>query len=321
MVSRRSIPREYGYHRPVLSDVLPFEVPPTFSNGGFFDFLTRNNVRLEREGRVTYVVWECPDGRLDVAIQVLFKTCKKHPSTSPPTGQDRRFIENPAQETIQRDGKRIDVRKWKLSDKAMRTKPYGFDISHKERDFRRLSVIHPRNQLAVANFYHSNSASILYHTGFSEISIRHPASVAETVKFSDRLFRERQSNIADTVEQSSKEYENLGSFFSYKSYSNIFKFFEHYKYHNAEKKFDLLLRLDIAKCFDSIYTHSLPWSTLGNTAVKDHLGESKKTFGGRFDQWTGTNFLRLWHSLFEITLYSAFPPGSSSDSRCRSVNG
>lgn len=166
----------------------------------------------------------------------------------------------------------------------MRTKPYGFDITHKEREFRRLSVIHPRNQIAVAHFYHLNSASILYHAGLSDLSIRHPASVAKTVKFSDRLFRERQSRSTDSVEQSSKEYENLGSFFSYRSYSNIFKFFEHYKYHNAEKKFDLLLRLDISKCFDSIYTHSLPWSTLGTAAAKDHMDASKKTFGGRFDR-------------------------------------
>ncbi len=166
----------------------------------------------------------------------------------------------------------------------MRTKPYGFDIAHKEREFRRLSVIHPRNQLAVAHFYNRNSANIVYHAGLSEFSIRHPASVAKTVKFSDRLFYERRSRIADSVEQNSKEYENLGSFFSYRSYSNIFKFFEHYKYHNAEKKFDLLLRLDVSKCFDSIYTHSLPWSTLGTAAAKDFLDKSRNTFGGRFDR-------------------------------------
>lgn len=284
MASKRSIPANYNYHRPILSDVHPFEVPPTFSNGGFFDFVTRFNVRLEQSGQNAFVVWECSDDRLDPVIQLLFKTCRKHPVTSPPSRNDRKIIENPTQRALVRDGKPKHIRKWKLSEYAMRTKPYGFDIAHKEREFRRLSVIHPRNQLAVAHFYHLNSASILYYSGLSDLSIRHPASVAKTVKFSDRLFHERQSQIPDSVEQNSKEYENLGSFFSYRSYSNIFKFFEHYKYHNAEKKFDLLLRLDISKCFDSIYTHSLPWCTLGTAAAKDHIEDSRKTFGGRFDR-------------------------------------
>lgn len=284
MVSKRSIPARYSYHRPILSDVHPFEVPPTFSNGGFFDFVTRYDVRLEQSGRKTFVVWECSDDRLDQVIQLLFKTCRKHAVASPPSGTDRNFIEDPTQSNLVRDGKTKYIRKWKLSDYSMRTRPYGFDIAHKEREFRRLSVVHPRNQLAVAHFYHLNGASILYHSGLSDISIRHPASVAKTVKFSDRLFYERQSRINDSVEESSKEYENLGSYFSYRSYSNIFKFFEHYKYHNAEKKFDLLLRLDISKCFDSIYTHSLPWSTLGTGSAKDYMDESKKTFGGRFDR-------------------------------------
>lgn len=284
MVNKRSIPANYSYHRPILSDVHPFEVPPTFSNGGFFDFVTRHDVRLEQRGRDTFVDWECPDSRLDVVIQLLFKTCRKHPLTSPPPRKDRKTIENPTQSSLHRDGKTIHKRSWKLSEYAMRTKPYGFDIAHKEREFRRLSVIHPRNQLAVAHFFNLNSANIIYHAGLSEFSIRHPASVAKTVTFSDRLFYERRSVIADSVEQNSKEYENLGSFFSYSSYSNIFKFFEHNKYHNAEKKFDLLLRLDVSKCFDSIYTHSLPWSTLGTAAAKDFLDESKNTFGGRFDR-------------------------------------
>lgn len=284
MVSKRSIPANYSYHRPILSDVHPFEVPPTFSNGGFFDFVTRYDVRLEQRGRETFVVWQCPDSRLDEVIQLLFKTCQKHPVGSSVPKGDRKTIENPEQGSFRRDGKTIHKRSWKLSEHAMRTKPFGFDIAHKEREFRRLSVIHPRNQLAVAHFYSSNSANIIYHAGLSDFSIRYPAAVAKTVKFSDRLFYERRSAIVDTVEQNSKEYENLGSYFSYRSYSNIFKFFEHYQYHNAEKKFDLLLRLDVSKCFDSIYTHSLPWSTLGTAAAKDFLEDSRNTFGGRFDR-------------------------------------
>lgn len=283
MVSRRSIPKTYSYHRPLLSDVLPFEVPPTFGNSGFFDFLTRNNVRLEREQGKVHVVWESSSDQLDATISVLFKTCRKHPVGYQFKSGEGNTVANPFQRQVVRNGKTVHKRYWKLSSQAMQTRPYGFDISHKEREFRRLSVIHPRNQVAVADFYDEHSAQILYFAGLSDVSIRHPSAVAKTVRFSDRLYAERKSKVPDSIEQNSKEYENLGSFFSYKHYSNIFKFFEHYKYHNAEKKFDVLLRLDVAKCFDSIYTHSLPWSTLGTPSAKDHLGPSKNTFGGRFD--------------------------------------
>jgi hypothetical protein len=284
MGSKRSIPTTYGYHRPLLSDVLPFEVPPTFSNSGFFDFVTRYNVQIKRGKGGPWVTWESPSANVDEAIQVLFKTCSKHSFTHNLTKAEKAVWDNPTQSLSTINGKVVHQRCWKLAEQAMRTRPYGFDIAHKDREFRRLSVVHPRNQLDVAGFYKKNHAQILYYTGLSDISIRYPASVARTVKFSDRLFTARKSQVTDSIEQHSKEYENLGSYFSYKHYSNIFKFYEHHRYHNAEKKFDVLLRLDVSKCFDSIYTHTLPWSTLGTSSAKDFLNPSKNTFGGRFDR-------------------------------------
>lgn len=271
MASRRSIPAKHTYHRPILSDVLPFEVPPTFSNGGFFTFVTQYNVHYDKHEDAKVVVWQCSSSKIDEAIQAIFHTV---PSSS----------EWPKSRTIKRNGKQFVERFWKVAKHSAWTIPYGFNIAHKDREFRRLSVIHPRNQIAVADFYAKNSSQILHYTGQSDLSIRFPFSVAKSVKFSDRLYEERKSHIVDTVEQQTKEYENIGSYFSYKHYSNIFKFYEHYKYLNAEKKFDYLLRLDVSKCFDSIYTHTLPWSTIGTVACKDHLTFTRRSFGGRFDK-------------------------------------
>lgn len=44
-----------------------------------------------------------------------------------------------------------------------------------------------------------------------------------------------------------------------------------------------MVQIDVNKCFDSIYTHSLPWSVLGKDQTKFSLEESRATFGGRFD--------------------------------------
>ncbi len=276
MKNKKILKPKYKYQRPILTEMLPFEVPPSFSNGGFFHFLTKYNVRVDQRGTELRVIWECDSDDADAAISIIF-------------GIARTSIGAPITETIKRDGVDVYLRSWKVTDTW--TKPFQFKINHKENDYRELSVIHPRNQLLVADFYHRNSAQVLYHCRKSNFSIRRPDSVVSSTKYSDRLYKSSQSKGRDTVEEASKEYENLGSYFSYKSYSNIFKFYEHYKYHNAEKKFGKLLKLDVSKCFDSIYTHSMPWTTVGRSAVKadkHSIGKAQKTFGGRFDslmQW------------------------------------
>jgi len=80
-----------------------------------------------------------------------------------------------------------------------------------------------------------------------------------------------------------KEYENLRSFFSYKDYGNIHKFYESPVFHQCEKRFDKLLKLDVSKCFDSIYTHSIAWAIHDKEVVKEALGASKTSFAGKFD--------------------------------------
>lgn len=270
MVSkRRKLEFKLSYQRPVLTDVLPFEVPPSFSNGGFFGFLVRYDIRVEQKGDELWVTWCSDSTAVDSVIAIIFGTSIKNPN-------------NWHVETELLDGVTRQRRKWRIVSPW--TKPFNFNISHKQNDSRQLTVIHPKNQLLLADFYSKNTNQILYHCNRSQFSIRRPHSVARITKFSDRLYGTRKSSIRDSIEEIDKEYENLGSFFVYKNYSNIFKFYEHYKYHNAEKKFDRLLKLDISKCFDSVYTHSLPWVVLGAEACKENLDKSTKTFGGRFDK-------------------------------------
>ncbi len=62
------------------------------------------------------------------------------------------------------------------------------------------------------------------------------------------------------------------------------RFFESYKYHRCEKKYDAMVQIDVSKCFDSIYTHSVAWSVFGKDQTRFRLEDSKSTFAGRFDQ-------------------------------------
>ncbi|MDE6012647.1 MAG: RNA-directed DNA polymerase [Prevotella sp.] len=90
------------------------------------------------------------------------------------------------------------------------------------------------------------------------------------------------------------EYENLKTFFSYKRYTNIYKFYEDYRYQRAEKKFAHLLKMDVQKCFDSIYTHSIAWAISGGVDIY------KDTFGGKFDGSVGA----FWDKMMQEMNYN-----------------
>jgi hypothetical protein len=247
--------------RSVLTDMLPFEVPPTFSNRGFYRFLRDNNIEIENK----QLRWICETGTLDCIMRLLFGI-------------------NPTEQIsaarVTEWGKEKTRRSVPIGKCKMATIPFNFRVSH-NLDGRTLSIIHPRNQVAVASFYASHSALIVYHTGVSEFSIWRPVSVSRYAYFKDKLQQERLDGIGGL--EDNREYEQLGSYFVYKKYRNIHRFFESYKYHRSEKKYEEMVQIDVSKCFDSIYTHSLPWALLGKDQTKFNLEKSKGTFGGRFD--------------------------------------
>lgn len=257
------------YQRPVATDILPFEVPPSFSNSGFFAFLTKHEVKISYWEKDKTVRWIASDDRFDDAFQIMFRLADKSHANF------RTFMEV-------HDGKNLTVREWKIS--STRTMPFSFRISHKETEFRQLSVIHPQAQMFVAEFYQLHASEILYHCSKSNFSIRFPASVARSVRYKDRLFKENVGNSDDSIEEAGKEYEGSGSYFTYSKYSNIFKFYENYAYLNAERKFGSLYKLDVSSCFDSIYTHSIAWATLGQEVAKENINRLDTTFGGKFDK-------------------------------------
>lgn len=247
-------PIKYKKERVVLSDVLPFEIPVTFSNRHFYDFLVSNKVYFNGEK----IKWAVNEPALNEAIKLLFD------------------FRNLAVTTNELD---VDI-KW-----GLKSIPFNYKISHKENDFRELTLIHPKNQLALIDFYEKNKQLILHYCSISPFSIRKANKIARFIYHKDKTHKEKLSENQDyeTVEEHDKEYENLKTFFVYKNYSNIHKFYESYKYHRCEKKYNKLFKFDISKCFDSIYSHSISWALLNKEIVKDNIGLSNGTFGGAFD--------------------------------------
>ncbi|MGD0697050.1 MAG: antiviral reverse transcriptase Drt3b [Terriglobia bacterium] len=265
-MKRRKKRIKYKKERAVLSDVLPYELPLTFSNHHFYEFLIENQV----EFRGGEIFWKQGDEALDATIRLL-------------VGADRDGQVQAYQRTTL--GVTVTEKCLKHFKGGFASIPFGYKIRHKEDEFRELTICHPRSQLQLVNLYDSYKELILYYCRVSPFSIRRPSRIARFVFRKDRAHYQTLQVETSGVEESGQESENLRSFFVYKDYSHIFKFYESVKFHGCEKKYNRLLKLDISKCFDSVYTHSLQWALLGKGTVKEERKKSNRTFGGRFDEF------------------------------------
>lgn len=249
--------------RVILSEVLPYELPIPFTNGGTYRFL--NRVRLQRDG-AKFSATNLGPGT-EAALCLLFGT----------------------KLLFERDGGLLRfqdpslVRNEKVRLYAQ-TNPFHFTMRHKVLGRRRMAVMHMRSQIDVMDFYARHADSILYYTSRSSFSIRYPRARARYTIHRDPLFAEQVDTASHTVEQTDHDYEYVRSYFTYERYSQVYKFYESPEFRACERKYGLLARLDISKCFDSIYTHSITWATHGREPTKANLGAAKDTFGGEFDR-------------------------------------
>jgi hypothetical protein len=246
-----------------MADILPYEVPITFSNRHFYNFLVDNKIEFSNG----CLSWKRDDKTFDKLVKLIFSL----------------NFEN----IVEEDG----INKCCLDKqppykyKFLETIPFTFKISHKQNEFRELTVIHPANQLSVIDFFNTYKELIIYYCNKSPYSIRKPYKVARFTYFNDAKHKSKKANEPerDIIEVFGKEYENLKTFFSYKQYSNIHKFYESYTYQRNEKKFHKLFKFDITKCFDSIYTHSLSWALTNKEIVKENVSINEYTFSGVYD--------------------------------------
>ena len=262
---RKRLKIRYKKERALLSDVLPYETPITFTNRHFYDFIENFKITFSDDK----IFWKSNDNAaLDTIIHILFA-----------------LPENQERISSQKNG--IKCYNFKSNGQPKPEYPlipFGYKIRHKQKEFRELNVPHPRSQILVVSFYEQYKESIIYYCSQSYFSIRAPRKIATYKFYKDNLHKSKSSDDTSSIEEINKEYKNQKSFFSYKDYSNIYKFYESPRYHRCEKKYNKLLKLDISKCFDSIYTHSLAWALLGKQAVKENLKAVKNTFAGQFDR-------------------------------------
>ncbi|MFT6904948.1 MAG: hypothetical protein ACJAS1_001602 [Oleiphilaceae bacterium] len=171
-----------------------------------------------------------------------------------------------------------------IISKKNSTIPYKYKIYKNEVKMRTLSLVHPSSQRNYAEFYNDHSHTINYLCSRSEFSIRAPykavnsAYVRNGKRDKPKKYKEFKVETIDT-ELGEK---HAASYFAYKGHNRIYKFFQSKKYFELEKKFKVMWKLDVANCFDSIYTHTICWAIKGKQYTKDNLKKGAQ-FGDRFD--------------------------------------
>lgn len=166
--------------------------------------------------------------------------------------------------------------------KSRPTKPYLYKIRKNALEYRRLALLHPASQWKIREFYNEYDKLILYYCSESPASIRVPKKIASSFYSKgswENIYKYKTGSVtSDTIDGYAK---HTPSFFTYKGYDRLYKFFNSPDYFNLEKKFKIQMSLDVSKCFDSIYTHSMAWATKEKEFVKNNLNVS--SFGEDFD--------------------------------------
>ncbi|WP_417805822.1 antiviral reverse transcriptase Drt3b [Thalassospira lucentensis] len=170
-----------------------------------------------------------------------------------------------------------------ISGKKKYTIPYRYKITKDEKSFRQLSLIHPASQVSIANFYEKFDQLICYYCQKGNFSIRYPRKVGSLFYFNSPVSDKNKfkNNSVDTSDID-KLVKNPASYFSYGGYNRLYRFFKSNQFLQLEKKYRNLTSLDIGKCFDSIYTHSVSWALKDIEFSKEFTNHH--TFGDEFDK-------------------------------------
>lgn len=260
-MTKKALSINFPIERAVLSDFSPFEVPITFSNRHFYHFLVEHHIKHDGKN----FSWKRKNASLNQLILLLLGLEQT---------TQLRFYQNNSLEYVKTD----------IGHGKLPSIPFTFPISHKHNEFRYLSVIHPKAQILAVDFYDKYKDLITYYSDLSPLSLRSAKRVAGCTYIDAKTLMESFDKDDSQIELEGQDYENLRSFFVYKKYKNIYEFYESQDHHWCEKRFNYLSKLDITKCFDSIYTHSIAWAVFKKKYAKQNLNKTKNTFAYKFDQ-------------------------------------
>lgn len=165
------------------------------------------------------------------------------------------------------------------------TKPYNYDIAKDDLRYTTLSVVHPRLQKRMADFYELHSSSIISHCDDGKISLRRPTSLASPYiasESNDPLGKLKMGVAQLLVEEGQPDVSHMPSYFSYGKYNLLRKFIGSREFIRLESRYLRYRSLDISKCFYNLYSHTISWAVKEKQFAKDH--SPSYSFEGEFDK-------------------------------------
>lgn len=172
---------------------------------------------------------------------------------------------------------------FKSGDMSSYTIPLPYKIRKDSSSYRQLSLIHPITQANFVDFYKAFDQQIILACKDSPFSIRCPENVASKYyvrNSNENSYKFRSEGV--TTKQSEAKSRYLTSYFSYRGYGRLHHFFDSQEFITLERKYSSFWSLDISRCFDSIYTHSITWA-LKTKPHSKNIANIKNTFGSIFD--------------------------------------
>jgi hypothetical protein len=164
------------------------------------------------------------------------------------------------------------------------TIPYSYVISKDDSRSTTLGIIHPNQQMAMAEFYELYKQSLVDYCSNSEISLRRPSGdmpfFANNELSDEESLKQGIPHIQP--EDGQIDVSRMTSYFTYERYNLLGKFVEAKEFRELEKNFRFLRTLDVSKCFFHIYTHSVTWAVKGKQYSKAQ--SDTYSFEAQFDK-------------------------------------
>lgn len=166
------------------------------------------------------------------------------------------------------------------------TIPYLYKIRKTSLEYRRLALVHPIAQWRMMNFYERYEKLITYFCENSAVSLRAPHRVASSFFQKSSLANVNQYKHGGVQDTNGELYnKHSSSFFAYSGVDRLHKFFDSDDFLKLEKRWSCLWTMDVSKCFDSIYTHSITWAVKEKAFIKNNISAVLfSTFGNDFDE-------------------------------------
>ncbi|MCY9853233.1 antiviral reverse transcriptase Drt3b [Vibrio mediterranei] len=235
------------YSRALLTDTYPADVPIIFSNDGLY--INGHIVRKLVSDSKTKVV-------SDIYITLINPELNNSLNVA--------------------DRKREQLKQ---------TTPFKYKIIKNDVSLRTLSLIHPRSQINYSNIYREHSDYLVSLCDKSDFSIRSPMKVCNSfyIKGEEQVTGNAYKEIKiETIEEEIYK-KHASSYFSYKGFNRIHKLYSSPLYKELESKFPFMFFLDVANCFDSIYTHTIAWAAKDKDYIKDNYVNWSNQFAQKLD--------------------------------------